>query len=125
MTQPALSWIDEFFGGDAPSIDVPGTGTLNDVVSTDGSAPARAAGTIRCTGVAPTVTGLATGTSGRRLFVTAIGGPLVLANESASSVVANRIVTGTGADVTLAQGASAILTYDASSQRWRLTSSAG
>lgn len=47
---------------------------------------------------------------------------LTLANDSASSVAANRIITGTGADVELAAGRSASLRYDTTSSRWRVLS---
>lgn len=89
------------------------TGTLNDVTTTGYSG-------VRHSGAAPTVTGYASGAAGRRLLLTTTGGPLILANESASSVAANRIVTGTGANVTIANGAGCELVYDATSSRWRL-----
>lgn len=96
-----------------------GTGTLNDVVSTSGGLPAPA---IRFTGAAPTVTGIASGTATnvRRLILIATGGPLVLNNDDAASAAGNRIITGTGANVTIANGAAALLVYDASSTRWRV-----
>jgi hypothetical protein len=46
--------------------------------------------------------------------------PALLANESASSLAGNRIITGTGANLTVAQGGAAVLVYDDTSSRWRL-----
>lgn len=93
------------------------TGSIHDVVSTDETGPVSA---LRMAGAAPTITGIASGTSGRKLVVMATGGAVVLANENAGSVAANRIVTGTGANVTVANGSAALLCYDATSSRWRL-----
>lgn len=43
---------------------------------------------------------------------------LVLAHQSASSTAANRIISPTGADLTLAPNESAVLWYDATATRW-------
>lgn len=117
------SWLDDFFAAAGPSIDVAATGAINDLASID--AGGASAGAIRFTGVAPTVNGLAAGATKRRVVVMAVGGPLVLANENAGSAAANRIVTGTGANVTIQQGAAAWLAYDATSSRWRLAGGGG
>lgn len=45
---------------------------------------------------------------------------LILANESTSSNVENRIVTGTGANLILTPNKSALLWYDQTTQRWRV-----
>ena len=46
---------------------------------------------------------------------------LKFANESASSTAANRIITGTGGEITLASGSPPIvLFYDSTSSRWRV-----
>jgi hypothetical protein len=69
------------------------------------------------------VTGIAQGLNGRLLFLVNIGAQnIVLQNENASSAAANRIITGTGADVTLAADDTAILWYDSTTARWRLVS---
>ncbi len=92
------------------------TGPTANVGTTISSVPVK---TIRFTGVAPSVSGFAAGTTARRMIVTAIGGPLVLANEDIGSLPANRILTGTGEDLAIAQNNSAMLVYDATSLRWR------
>lgn len=99
-----------------------GTGTINDQPTTTNGIAHSA---VRHTGVAPTVTGYQSGTSDRRMLVVATGGPVILANESASSQAVNRIVTGTGGNVTIPQGAGAWLWYDIASTRWRLTQIVG
>lgn len=100
-----------------PMVINAGTGTLNDVSSLDGS---NEAASIRFSGVAPSVTSITNGSSGRRLVLHATGGPLVLVNAAPSGTVANRILTHTGSDVTVPNGASAILAYDTTSSRWRV-----
>lgn len=118
MTQQDLtSWLPGLLGPMAQPLDNTSTGTLNDVTTTSGRI---VKGGVRFTGAAPTVTGFASGVSGRRLNVMTVGGPLVLANESASSSAANRIVTGTGANLTVAQGSGVSLEYDGTSERWRV-----
>ena len=44
---------------------------------------------------------------------------IVLVNESSLSVAANRIITGTGGNITIAAGESVSLIYDATTARWR------
>ena len=68
-----------------------------------------------------TITGLANGTDGRILYLANVGSfDLVLANQNASSTAANRIITGTGANVTLVADDTAILNYDSTTSRWRI-----
>lgn len=70
---------------------------------------------------ARTITGFSGGISGRYLEVTNSGSnDIVLANQSASSSAANRIITGTGSDVTIAASRTAQLRYDGSASRWRI-----
>lgn len=121
---PTLSFTQITIGGGGgsgtgfgPTIANSSTGTLNNIASTSGSDDA---GAIRFTGVAPTVTGIVGGADKRRLVLIARGGPLVLANQSSSSVAANRIVTGTGADVTIKNNGAALLAYDPTSARWQV-----
>ncbi len=67
------------------------------------------------------ITGMTGGFKGRILIIINVGAqPLVLSNNSASSAAANRITTGTGADVTVATLTSAILYYDSTSTVWRI-----
>jgi len=67
-----------------------------------------------------TVTGLADGADGRQIIVRNISGTnnLILANQSASSAAANRIVTTTGSDLTVAPSKTAQLIYDSPTSRW-------
>lgn len=66
-----------------------------------------------------TVTGL-TCTSKVIIIFNVGANDLVLANESGSSSAANRIITGTAANLTLAAAGRALLVYDAASSRWRV-----
>lgn len=67
------------------------------------------------------VTGLANGADGRMVYFVNVGANnIVLQNQNASSSAANRVITGTGADVTLAADNAATLIYDATTQRWRM-----
>lgn len=69
------------------------------------------------------ITGLANGADGRMVYLVNVGANnIVLQNQNAGSSAANRIITGTGADVTLAPDNAATLIYDAASQRWRVLS---
>jgi hypothetical protein len=68
-----------------------------------------------------TITGIAGGTDGRVIIVYNFGSyNIVLANNSAGSVAANRIYTGTGSDYTLVPTASAMLVYEGGGGKWRL-----
>lgn len=69
------------------------------------------------------ITGLANGADGRMVYLVNVGANnIVLQNQNAGSTDANKIITGTGADVTLAADNAATLIYDAASQRWRVLS---
>lgn len=124
---PMLSYTEIALGPGGASTEGPtlanaGTGTLNNVVSDASGTPAAA---IRFSGVAPTVTGIASGADKRKLVLFATGGPLVLANENASSTATNRILTGTGSDMTVQNGGAVLLAYDPTSQRWRVIGGGG
>jgi hypothetical protein len=85
---------------------------------------------IRFTGAGASLSGLADGLSAgnnlpRELMISNVtGGLLVVKNEDPASTAANRILTGTGSDVTLADGGSTYLRYDPSSARWRIVGQA-
>lgn len=74
-----------------------------------------------------TITGFATGhavvadRNGQHLPIVNVGSfDLVLAHQSASSTASNRIITDTGADLTIGAGKAAFLLYDATTERWRV-----
>lgn len=65
---------------------------------------------------------LQSGEDGRIQYLWNVGSNnIVLVNESASSSAANRFTTSTGADLTVAPKKVAMLMYDNTSQRWRVT----
>lgn len=73
-----------------------------------------------------TITGLVGGTSGEGIVLINVGSfDIVLANQSASSGGINRIITGTGADVTLSAAEVAFLFYDNATERWRMFQGGG
>ncbi len=73
-------------------------------------------------GAAQTITGIAAGRDGQ--YLTLVNGDATLAvtlsNNSGSSAAANRITTGTGADVSVPAGGSVSLIYDSASSLWRI-----
>ncbi len=70
-----------------------------------------------------TITGLANGEANRFLYLINVGSnDIVLANQSASSTAANRIITGTGASLTMEADDVSFLYYDSTTARWRVIS---
>lgn len=78
-------------------------------------------------GAAQTITGIAGGADGKHLTLSNADASLAvtLSNQSTGSAVANRIITGTGSDVSIAAGASIELIYDATDTRWRVVGGTG
>jgi len=71
-----------------------------------------------------TITGIANGLNGRIVMIANVGAnDLVLSNQNASSTAANRIITGTGLDLTLVADETAWIIYDSTTSRWRVMSS--
>jgi hypothetical protein len=67
------------------------------------------------------ITGLVAPAGPRRVVIINVGAQnLVLVNQSASSVAANRVITGTGSDATLSADDVAELIYDSLTLRWRM-----
>lgn len=58
------------------------------------------------------------------ILINATGNPISIVNESAGTA-ANRILTGTGADLTLQNNASIRVVYDSVSSRWRVVGGSG
>ncbi|MBI5357362.1 hypothetical protein HZB74_00720 [Candidatus Saccharibacteria bacterium] len=78
---------------------------------------------VRLTGAsAQTITGIANGRDGEILtIVNAASQSATISNNSGSSSAGNQIITGTGANITLAAGGSITLVYDAASPGyWRV-----
>lgn len=70
-----------------------------------------------------TLTGIAGGENGSQLDIANVGAQdIVLAHQSASSTAANRIISPTGSSITLGASKTAVLRYDATTQRWRIMS---
>lgn len=69
-----------------------------------------------------TLTGLAVSqVGGQECWILNAGSnPVVLSNQNGSSTAANRFLTNTGADITLAANEVAMLVYDSTTSRWRV-----
>lgn len=80
----------------------------------------------RLTGAAPVLRGISGGSAGRIIvIVNASGTTISVKNEDATPSAANKIITGTAADLTLADTASVVLQYDGTSSRWRVVGGSG
>lgn len=68
------------------------------------------------------ISGIVAGEDGEILKLTNVNGSntVTLQNENAGSSAANRIITGTGADIVLSTDDNAELIYDATTARWRV-----
>lgn len=67
------------------------------------------------------ITGLAGGYDGRRLDLVNVGAQnIVLQNQNAGSAAANRVITGSGADITVGADDYVQLFYDGTTARWRV-----
>lgn len=76
---------------------------------------------IRLTGAAPTLRGIANGADGKILTIhNASGATVTVKNQDSNPTAANRIITGTGADVTLLDTGAIVLQYDNTTARWRM-----
>ena len=104
-------------GGGAVVQTITLTGTQNDVALTTGLTLLRVNNATLVT-----ITGLSAGTDGQRIDVVAIGaGTVVLTDQGAGSVAANRTITGESGPLVLPAGTGrARLTYDATTARWRV-----
>lgn len=81
---------------------------------------------VRLTGAAPTLRGITAPMIGQLLLVVNASGTTVsVKNQDANPTAANRIITGTGSDITLADSASILLKYDLTTSRWRIVGGSG
>jgi hypothetical protein len=102
-----------------PDATVTTTGNIDALDTSAGSS-------FRFTGAAPVLRGIANGADGRYIvLINAAGTTISVKNEHASATAANRIITGTAADLTLADTASLLAKYDATSSRWRIVGGSG
>lgn len=92
------------------------------VVNTDNYNPSTAGWLRLSTDASRNLTGVTGGAEGRELWITNVGSFNLVLVEQATSTAANQIITGTGADVTLAPLDNALLKYDNVSARWRIVS---
>lgn len=70
------------------------------------------------------IAGIANGIEGRRLVIVNVGAQnIVIRNQDSSSAGGNRIITGTGADITLVADDTCELIYDSTTARWRVINS--
>lgn len=76
---------------------------------------------VSASGASRNITGIeAAKRDGLFLFLVNVGANnVVVQNQNAGSIAVNRIITSTGADVTLATDQHIILWYDGTTQRWR------
>jgi hypothetical protein len=95
------------------------TGSSNDVNFGTGAL-------FRLTGAsAQTITGIVGGADGRMItLINAASQAATISNNSVSSSAANRIITGTGSNLSLAAGASINIVYDSGASLWRVIGSA-
>lgn len=59
------------------------------------------------------------------VLVNGTGATISILNEDLTATAANRIVTGTGLDISVANDASILMSYDNNSSRWRVTGGSG
>ena len=99
---------------------VSSTGTLNDVSTS-------AKSYFQFTGAGSvTVTGFANGADGKIVILTnKTGVSLLINNDDSGSVAANRILTGTGAPLTIRNNASTMMVYDSANSRWNVIGGTG
>ncbi len=97
-------------------------GTNFSTTGTTNNAAISTTSLIRLTGASTqTLTGIVAGTDGQILTImNAASQSAILKNSNTGSTAANRILTGTGSDLTLPTNASITLVYDNSSNRWRV-----
>lgn len=68
-----------------------------------------------------TITGFAGGSKGRIIEITNVGSHnIVIAHQNANSSAANRVISPTGGNITLASEQSAYMRYDFADERWRI-----
>lgn len=112
---PTWSYRNEWVQSDDAN-----TGNI-DALSTSGKA------SIRLTGAgAVTLRGIDDGVDGKIITIMNVtGNDLTISNQHATPAAADRIITGTGANITIADTAMIAFQYDNTTLRWRVLSGAG
>jgi hypothetical protein len=59
------------------------------------------------------------------VLINGTGATITIRNQEATATAANRIITGTGVDLSLANDASLLLSYDGDASRWRVVGGSG
>jgi len=59
------------------------------------------------------------------ILVNGTGATITIRNQEATATAANRIITGTGVDLSLANDASLLMSYDSYASRWRVVGGSG
>lgn len=78
---------------------------------------------VKLTGVVTALRGMANGADGKLVTViNGTGGTFTISNENSNPSAANRIITGSGSDVSISDGATVLFQYDSGSTRWRMVS---
>ena len=96
------------------------TADQNDYVGAEGTATSRSTVWRISSDAARNITGIGNPLQGRVLTLINVGAQnIVIQNQNALSTAANRVITGTGADVTLAADDTMDLWYDSTTARWR------
>lgn len=103
--------------------------SANDATTTGSNATLAAftTGIVRLTnGSLASISGIPAGSSGQNFIIeNKTGATFVLNNEEATATAADRILTGTGANVNITNNASVELVYDSTSARWQLVGGTG
>lgn len=83
-------------------------------------------GAIRLTGALLNLRGIDNGVNGKIVLLkNATGGAITIKNDNGNPSAEDRILTGTGADITINDGGAFIVSYDATAQRWSVIGGAG
>lgn len=93
------------------------SGTVSDLANTGSSFFTLSAAT--------TLESIVAADSGKELVLTNTNSVSMIVKNQTGSTAANRIITGTGTDITVAAGASLLLKYDSAASRWRVVGAAG
>ena len=126
-------------GADASGLTFPSTGVLlerdnlflddaaDTAIGTDVTISALTKSVVRLTGATLTSIAGIPSASGERLLIliNTTPGAVTIRNDNTAATAANRIRTGTGADISLAVDASLLLLYNPTASRWQVIGGSG